>query len=142
MSTTIIELTGVHRDGTKPSGTVAQKVPFRQDIEIPRGQDLEIQVTVVGQNGTAINLTGQSLKLGLRRRPEDAALAIPIQTSVDLDQANGKHKIVITSSETQALVEGAVYRYGIQLVDAAGLRSQIVPPSLATIKRTIAKPGE
>jgi hypothetical protein len=142
----ILELVGVVTDGTLPAGTIPQKVPTRRDIELPRGEDLTINLSIVGQNGAAISLAAGSpvIKLGIRQFGDDVAAKLTKTATITEPAANGKAQILIASAETltaPALLEQVRYLYDIQLTISAK-RWQVVPVSHFKILPIVNRPSD
>lgn len=129
----ILALTGVLRDMSEPAGTVEQAHPYVQDITWPRAEDGTIRLTLIGQNRSAVNITGCSFFLAVRKLPmaaDDAPTPPAIyRQGVIAEAVNGRVDFTIASGDTLAFVEEHGYRYDVHYVTAAAKRSQVVPDS-------------
>jgi len=133
----IVEVTGVVADATTPPGTIARKVPTRQNISLPRGEPLTIRLSVLGQDGAAYSLEEvASIKLGLRKFLDDEeplfTKTATITEEDDEDETVGMAEIAVDADDTLELDEYTAYAYDIQLDDGTA-RYQIVPHSLLKI---------
>lgn len=137
----ILELTGVRRDATVPAGTIPQKVPVRQDIVWPRGEDGTLQIACFDQDGTAVDLTGGALVFGMREFPYDLAALISRQATVAAP-LSGLATVDIVRADTISLNDETVYFWDLQFTDASGKRWQFIPESAFQIASIYAQPGD
>lgn len=136
----IFALLCVLEDGSEPPGTVPPLEPKRQDVAVPRGEDVTIEVTVVGRDGHAANLAGmRSLTLTCRRYKDDEVAAFTA-TSTDVDLGAGRVDIAVPSAATIGLEEQLDYYFEIDFVDANGLAWQLLRVSRWKVERIMARP--
>lgn len=128
----VIEITGIYQDGTKPAGTVPQKTPEVQDLDLPRGASSTIKLTVLKQDWTAKDLTGLTVKLAVRKFPWDTS-PLFAKTFAGGTPLQGKMDAAITSADMAALEAHFPYVYDVWLIEAGGARYQLVPLSKLTI---------
>lgn len=137
----IVALTGVLVDASVPAGG-EQEEPYRQDLEVPRGEDVEIQLSVIDQAGAPADLSGlDSIKLVLRKFPPDDEATF-IAEAEEVDAAAGTFTIAVTSAQTIDLIEHFAYAFDVELIDGVGLRWQLLPVSQWRVSEIVARPGE
>jgi hypothetical protein len=140
----IIPVIGVFVDGSVPAGTIPQRRPSIQDIDLPKQEDLLIKLAVLRQDGTPQDITGWTIKLGVRKEIDSASpvvtktvgpgsLTTPLQGLTD---------IVISSSDTAMLLQRYRYHYDIHGLLVASTRTQLVPVSTFRIAPIAHRPGE
>jgi hypothetical protein len=136
----ILPIIGVVRDLSPPPPNIAPTHPVRQRIDLPRGEDLVIKLTVVRESGAAIDISGGTIKLGVRkfRHDTDDVFAVAATGAT----VGGLADIVIASAMTLNLVENFDYVYDVQWTDGAGKRWQLVPASPLRIVPIVNRPGE
>jgi hypothetical protein len=137
-------VTGVVFDGTLPAGTIPQQKPTQQRIDLPKQEDLVVKLAVVKQDGTVQDISGWTVKLGIRKFITDTN---PVVTKTVAggsltDPTNGKTDIVVASADTAALLQLYLYAYDIHGLDGAGKRWQLVPVSVFRIAPIAHRPGE
>src|SRR5215216_3847179 len=137
----ILSLTGIVRDASVPAESLPAQIPFVQPISLPRGEDLTIKLKVLRESGAAQNLTGWTVKLGLRKFRRDAD-DIFAKTATITDAANGLADIVVVSTDTIGLDEFFAYLFDVQGTDGATKRWQLVPSSAFKIAPIVNRPGE
>lgn len=104
-----------------------------------RGEDGAIVVRVVDPAGTAVNLTGKSLSLGLR--VHGSSTPILIRTGVLTAPTSGEATFYLTAADTSDLTQSEPYRYDVWLRDESG-GSQIVPSSFFIVLEVQTLPGD
>jgi len=121
--------------GVVMDGTVGTSVPTRQDKTFPAGEDITFPLTVTGQNGTAINLTGYS---GLMRwKVAQSNSSMPVALALTLSLTNptqGQGTFTLTFGQSNLLYATAsMYFYDVFITSGAGLKDEVVPTSLITL---------
>lgn len=137
----IVAVTGVLADGSLPAGTIEPKRPTIQPLTVPRAEDVVIKLSVLKADHTAYDITGLTIKLGIRQWKDDAS-PIAVKTAALTTPASGLADIAVPSVDTAPLAENFDFLYDIVLVDAAGARWQLVPASAFRIGVIVARPGE
>jgi hypothetical protein len=136
----ILELNGVWRNGPRAP------TPEAQPIEWPRGEDGALLLTVVDATGEAADLTGCTLIFALRDTAETEAEEAEdpqISRQADItDAAGGAAEILISAGDTVDLDEAHLYRFDVQLIDADGKRTQVVPESQWLVQPIVAEPDD
>lgn len=137
----IIEITGVKRDASHPPGTVDPLVPYPQEICLPRGEQLVINLTVKAQDYSLVDIGSGQIVLEVRARRGDAQ---PLAKAVAalVVAASGTATITVTSTDTLPLSEQFQYIYDVQWTDGNGSRWQLVPVSRLLIAGIVGRPGE
>lgn len=136
----ILSLVGVLEDGSLPPGTVPPLEPKRQDVAVPRGEDVVVELQVVKRDGQAANLAGMgSVTLTCRRYRDDVVAAFTA-AGVGVDLGAGRLDITVASAATVGLVEQLEYFFEIDLVDANGLAWQLLRVSRWKVERIMAEP--
>jgi hypothetical protein len=128
----IVELYGVVTDASVPAGTIPRKVPTRQDLLVPRGEALTVRLTVYKQDHAVKDLTGCTLKLGLRQFRDEEAPRLTREATLTTP-ISGQAEVELLPADTFFLSEFAQYFFDIQLTDPAGDRFQVVPSSVLTV---------
>jgi hypothetical protein len=139
----ILELTGILRDASAPASG-EQGEPERQDVSVPRAEDVTIRLTVLRQNGQPADLSGigsGTVKLVCRKFPADTLPAFVV-TAAATDAAVGEFDIVVASAATLPLIEHFDYAYDVELTDQDGDRWQLLPVSRWRVEQIVARPGE
>lgn len=137
----LLELTGVLRDGSEPAGTAQPLVPFVQDVSWPRAEDGTVEITVKKEDGTAANLSGCAIILGVRRHSNDAAALISRQADIPAP-ASGLANVAIVKADTIDLHDETKYHFSVELTDASGKRWQLIPWSGFTIEPIASYPTD
>ena len=136
-----LEITCVVKDATKPAGTIAQKVPTRQDVQWPRGEDGKLKLTFVKQDGTAQTITGHTIKFGLRKLLTDASPLITKVATIT-NGPGGLAEVALVAADTVGLTEFARYFYDVQYTDGAPARWQVVPTSRFQVAPIVNRSGD
>lgn len=127
-------LTGVKLDGTGSLKQTAQALEFAATTTVT------INISVTGQNGLPLNLTGCALVLTVNTSTYfNAKKVVSIQATVD-NTAGGTAHFTIPNT-TFALARGA-YVYDVTLVNANGSTDQIVPVGSLYIADSSYSPGQ
>lgn len=136
----VLTLLGVLDDGSEPPGTLPPLEPHRQDVEVPRGEDVLIHLQVLARDGSAANLTGVlAMALILRRYRDDATpAAVKAATAVDL--AAGLMDIAVDSADTVALFEQTTCFFDVVYQDSEGAHWQLLPVSHWRVQRIVSTP--
>lgn len=137
----VVSVAAVVADGSKPAGTIEPKKTAIQPLTVPRGADIAIKLSVLKADHTVYDLTGQTVKLGIRQYKDDAN-PIAVKTAALTDAPNGLAEVTIPSADTAPLAENFDFLYDVLLVDAASRRWQIVPASPFRIGVIVVRPGE
>lgn len=120
----LISISGVLLDGT---GTA---IPTRQDINV-YAQDTAISVTVKGQNGTVINLTGYSALMTIKAGPVPAPAATLILVGTLTSPTLG----IVTFTMSRASAKGLQYPsylYDVYITSAGNQSDEVVTTSMMT----------
>ncbi len=134
-------LRGIWRDGTLPRPDVAALAPTPQPLVWPVGEDGRIEISVVLPDGSAANILGCTLTMGVRKRAFDATPKISRQATIT-DGMLGLAYFPLGSLDTAGLSAGD-YRFDVQLTLADGVtRVQVVPDSVLELAHVHARPGE
>jgi hypothetical protein len=92
-------------------------VSRKEDIEIRRGDDYELQVTLVDESGNVINNSNFTALMQLRRAPSTAVvIELTGDDGLTLGGADGIITIALTNEQTALLL--GVYVYDLEIVDA------------------------
>lgn len=137
----LIGITGVVRNGAVPPGTIEPRVPFPQLLEVPRGEDVIIKLTVIGQDGLAVDISAGAIKFGLRRYRGDEAPMFVVPATVT-NGPGGLADIVVPSAGTLVLSERFAYLWDIQWTDGASKRWQLVSVSRYLVSGIVVRPTE
>jgi hypothetical protein len=135
-----INLAGVFANGALPAGGGASALPTEQDVSWPRGEDGTIVVTVKDGAGVAVNLTGGTIFLGVRRYGFDAG-ALLKKTAVLTNAAGGVATVTLAAGDTAALAAEKL-RYDVWYTAASGLRYQLVRSSVFSLLEADTLPSD
>ncbi len=85
--------------------------------------------------GVAINNTGYTARMQIRREPDSSIIAelTTANNKIELGGANGEIQLVLSAAETAALAAGD-YLYDLELVSAGGSVSRIVEGVFSVIR--------
>lgn len=123
----VISLSLVLVDGTSP----VANTPTRQNWTAPQGADVTINGTLVGSNGTAVNITGYtSLLLTIRTSPSTGIYGSPVLTQLTgsiVSAPAGTMTWSLPGASTKLLT--ASYFFDVFVTDGAGKRNQVLPMS-------------
>lgn len=98
----------------------AGAMPSNQNLEIYKGDYVEILVTVKDENDTPINLTGYTAEAHLRDNYPDAT---PIEFECTITGITGQVQIFLPSSVSSTLVPGDCI-WDFQITDPSGERTR------------------
>jgi len=120
------QLTGVVRSGGRPS----LRVPFdsRQGLAIVGGMSNDILVTVVDQQGTAVDLFDTTLTLTVRRSPRDLSPLLAVQ-GVNVPEQGPNLAVFSLPGDQTGSWRTTGYCYDIVLLRSSGALEAIVPTS-------------
>jgi hypothetical protein len=97
------------------------------DLETEQGSDLRYSIVYKESNGTAVNITGASAKMQVRKWGSETTAAIQLDASngLSLGTTNGVVAIAIPGAATAKLPAGT-YRYDLILTTSAGVVDNIM----------------
>lgn len=123
----LFKLSGVILDGT-----VGTSTPTRQDLTFPQGEDVTFQLTVTGQNGTAINITGYTGSM-LWKFAQNMTMAAPVVLPLALTNPTSGVGTFTLSAATSKGLQQTMWWYDCFIASGAGLKDEVVPTSLITL---------
>ena len=127
----IVNITCIVIDGTVPSDGTLARLPTVQPIVWPIGEAGAINFTVTGTDGTAYDLTAQTLAIVCRRHLDDPEPVFAIDAVNDTpkegDPEPGTAVATMTSDATSNMLPGVTYWYDVRLSAAGGSGMQVVP---------------
>jgi hypothetical protein len=118
-------------DGTSPAGNSPRLQWERLDISLPEGEDLTIDVSAVGQNGTAYSLVGGSAPvIAIKASPADTSPITPAIGATNINAAAGTFDLVVA----RGLVPKGAYFWDGYFLDAGNKswRGMLTSPYLVT----------
>lgn len=127
----LFKIAGVLLDGT---GTT---LPSPQNVTFPNGEDVTFQLTVSGQNGTAINITGYTGTLTIKTSqsvsstPAIASLALTLTAPT-----SGQGTFTLPGATSKGYTSGLLW-YDVFITSGAGAKDEVVPNSLLTINYSV-----
>ena len=136
----LLYLTGVVDNGAALGPDVP--VDQHQTLRYPLGANATIRLTVVDNSGVAVDLTGCTCALEIKRSPLERVPVIQRKTAVNIPSL-GKNVADFTFVPTDfAYVPTGPgrYMYEVWLTDAASKRSPIVPLSVWLLQAAIVLP--
>lgn len=110
-----------------------------QNITIYLGDDVSIFLTLRAADGTALNLTGSSLRWGLATLSSDTPVLTKSSTSalqISITSAVGGLATVFLLDTETALLSVGAYRHEVELTDASGNKETLLT-GLVTVKTAI-----
>ena len=122
----LAQLTGVVRSGGRPSLRVPPD--SRQGLAIVGGMSNDILVTVVDQQGTAVDLFDATLTLTVRRSPRDLSPLLAVQ-GVNVPQQGANLAVFSLPGDQTGSWRTTGYCYDIVLLRSSGDLEAIVPTS-------------
>jgi hypothetical protein len=120
------QLTGVVRSGGRPSLRVPPD--SRQGLAIVGGMSNDILVTVVDQQGTAVDLFDATLTLTVRRSPRDLSPLLAVQ-GVNVPEQGANLAVFSLPGDQTGSWRTTGYCYDIVLLRSSGDLEAIVPTS-------------
>jgi hypothetical protein len=147
MMTRIVHVTCVVLDGSTPDDGTLSRWPTEQPITWPIGDEGEIHLSVITQDGGAFDLTGYTLSIVCRHHLADASPAFAVDAVNDptptspAGPAPGTAVATLESADTSAMVAGVVYLYDVRVTDGTNSQ-QVCPMSKWTPGPVVARPGE
>lgn len=91
------------------------------DITINQGADLQLQIFIQDSTGTAINLTGYSLKAEIRTDRDSTFIEQSLTTAI-INASGGELLVSLTNAETKALDFGNnTYFWDLLTTDTGGI---------------------
>ena len=108
--------------------TDAQSISYRPAIvhqdDIVQGDTCSFRVTLKDENDAAINLTGTTANMEIKRIDGTLVLALSIGDGITYTNASGgEMTITIDASETAALDPEYTYKYDVQWTNGANIRT-------------------
>ncbi len=109
-------------------------------IEVARGEDRTLQLTIKDAAGAVVDITGATVTFTVRRRPQDPVLIEKDNSGLGgvtlVDAANGRADIDIQDTDTGPL-NVSDYKYDVFLQQADTTRTQVIEPSIFRITSRI-----
>lgn len=108
--------------------TDAQSISYRPAIvhqdDIVQGDTCSFRVTLSDENGDAINLTGTTADMEIKRLDGSLVLALSIGDGITYtNAAGGEMTITIDAADTAALDPEYTYLYDVQWTNGANIRT-------------------
>jgi hypothetical protein len=113
---------------------------FYQITDIEQGADWSMPVNLQTETGSAINLTGCSLKMQVRTGSVDAGGSVLANLTSSnggitvLSAPNGQIRLSLTANQT-ASIPNANYFYDLFLLDASGKQSRLLEGGAVVLPR-------
>ena len=128
----IFKLSGCVLDGT--TGTT---LPTRQDLTFPQGEDATFQLTVSGQSGSAINITGYTGAMVIKIAQSASSVVALATLALTLTAPlSGQGTFTLTSGQSKGFVSGLLW-YDVFITSGGGIRDEVIPPSLMTLNFSV-----
>ena len=143
-------LTCIVLDGSAPIDGTLARWPAEQPITWPIGDAGEIVLTVITQDGEAVDLNtspAKTLSVVCRHHVADVAPVFAVEAVNDPAPTSpagpepGTAVATLASADTSAMVAGVVYLYDVRMTDGTDSQ-QVVPMSRWTPSPVVARPGE
>jgi hypothetical protein len=135
-----VDLQAVMQDGTTPADADDPTLlPYGQDVTWTQWADGRVDVTCVGQDGVAFDITGGALILSVRIRPGDAAAIISREATI-VSAEDGTAYFPIGSDDVG--ITARTYGYTVTYIDSDGKIWPVVPLSVWCIEPSDYVPGD
>lgn len=118
-------LSGCIVDGTSS----VTNVPTQQNLALPTGEDIQVQVTVKGSNGSAINITGYSGTLTLKTQVGQQPIFSQTFPATLTTPASGVMTFTLPGTTTKTLQATFSYQFDVFTTNVSAQRDQVVPNS-------------
>jgi hypothetical protein len=130
-------LVGLLSDGSNP----APGIPLdpRTPIRTQLGGTLYINLQVYRPNGTQVPLSGGSLVLTIKPRPQNVPATITLTGTLQPQVAQNAVQFKLTSAASKTLQPGR-YLYDVVFQDAAGNRDAVIPLSAFYFEAAVTPP--
>lgn len=119
----------------------ASKAPNRngatKPIRIPAGEDRTYNLTIVDGEGEALDVTGATILVNVRKNTSDGDIVITRQATLVLPYSAGTATLDIVAADTIDLAPASKYIYDVWLTDSDGDRARIIEPSPFTVEPAI-----
>ena len=126
-------------DGTATLDGTLIRHAYTVRLEWPVGDSGTIDITVVGADGSAYDLTSCTLTLVCRRHLTDETPALAYEATISATPEDGTATVDVLAADTAEMIAGAAYLFDVRLVAEDGTVMHIMPPSkwipLATVAR-------
>lgn len=109
--------------------------PGTYNITMYRGRDFDVTFTISDANGTAIDLTGYTIKSEVRSKKNRDSRLMETFTVTETDLANGEFKISLTDTETDAISGNSGY-YDVLITDTSDITYSYITGTV-TIDNTV-----
>jgi hypothetical protein len=123
-----VALTGTYLDGAQPPAELLALTLSPQSIDMAEGESVAIELEVLDTAREAVDLTGWTLVVAARRRPDDAEPLFAVAGTLAEDPATGLASFVVPATATTGK-GGTTYLYDLWGTDPDGLRHRLVPAS-------------
>ena len=97
---------------------LADHTQVSEQLTIFRGDDVELELTIQNDDGTAVNITGCTIAFSAQQQDE-TAIVLSAETSVHTVPLEGKTVLTIPHSQTEAATPG-IYIGDVRMRDTAG----------------------
>ena len=120
----LLNISGTIVDGSTP----ITSAPAQQPVSVPAGTDLTLALAVVRSNGTALDLTGYSLRIVVRTSPAPSAGQTIAQIPGTVaDGPAGLATFDVPANTTRPLL--GTYYYDVYITSPTVKRDEVVPGS-------------
>ena len=93
-------------------------MPTKRNLSTPKGDSVIYEITLTDVNGVAYNITGWTVEFLMKKKKTDTSYVINKSVTSHYSAAEGKSRISITASDTDALTPG-IYHYDIRVITEA-----------------------
>lgn len=138
----VVAITGILRDGSQPEAAYPPSLAS-QRIDWPRAEGGTIKLSVVRSDGSDANLSGLTVVFAVRPKNSVQGVDALISRQATItDGAAGLGEFPITAGDTVAMAERRLYRFDVHLIDAQGVRWQLIPESDFYLGPIVSEPGD
>ena len=117
-------------------------IPQRVDFEVVQGSTFgPVTHTLKNPDGSALDLTGSTVRGQVRKKPSDTAIAAAFDCALVPPATGGSYTFGLSAASTAALPAGvtlaepaSLYEYDIELVDSLGRVNPMLYGSLKVFR--------
>lgn len=106
------------------------------DIPIEQGATWTLDISVTDDNGDAIDLTGYTARMSIRRDADDSTALIELTTAngrISIAALTGIVTLVLTAAETAAITTWTRGVYDLELVSAIGTVTRLIQGAVTVL---------
>lgn len=125
---------GVVEDGSP--GSLSSHGNPRRTMRFTKGMDLTLELSVVGESGGNIDLTGGTIVMTVRKQTEPAETVVQKTATLRPEQGENRADLTFVANDFKFVTPGQ-FVYDIWLTTGSGSREPIVPTSPFLLEPTV-----